>query len=63
MQEFMMNQSKDSVTGVIVHPVPLFASSWIALFCFLKDSLGQSRMDTEQPAEKDRKGGTGHTRH
>jgi hypothetical protein len=52
MQELTMNQTKNSFSGVTVHPIPLFASSWVALFCLLRSSLvnyqAKSESDTEQ---------------
>ena len=53
-----MNQFKDSTDGVISRPVPLFGSSWMALYDFLRNRLagqqaeeqaGQSRR--QEPAE------------
>ena len=43
MQELTMNEFKNGMSGVTVHPVPLFASSWVALFCFLRSSLAKGR--------------------
>jgi len=52
MQELTMNQTKNSFSGVTVHPIPLFASSWVALFCLLRNNLvkyqAKSGSDSEQ---------------
>jgi hypothetical protein len=54
----VVNQFKDSTDGVISRPVPLFGSSWMALYDFLRNRLagqqaeeqaGQSRR--QEPAE------------
>lgn len=34
-----INEVKQSADSVAVHPVPLFASSWVALFSFLRSNL------------------------
>jgi hypothetical protein len=56
----VVNQFKDSTDGVISRPVPLFGSTWMALYYFLRSRLagqdgeaqaGQSRR--EEPAEGD----------
>lgn len=53
-----MNQFKDSTDSVISRPVPLFGSTWMALYYFLRNrkagqhdeaQAGQSRR--EEPAE------------
>ena len=38
-----MNETKDSLTGVQAPSAPLFASSWVALFSFLRHSLGKDQ--------------------
>lgn len=39
MQEYIMNQVKNNMNSAVVQPVPLFASSWVALFCYFRNSL------------------------
>ncbi|MFT5139435.1 MAG: hypothetical protein ACI9H8_001359 [Lysobacterales bacterium] len=46
-----MNEVKDRMTGVVVHPVPLFASSWVALFCLLRTSFVNGRNEAKDAAE------------
>lgn len=46
-----MNQIKHSISGVIVHPVPLFASSWVALYCYIRNILDKDRTQGDSPAE------------
>jgi len=36
-----MNQAKNRMTDVMAQPVPLFASTWVALYCLLRNSLGK----------------------
>jgi hypothetical protein len=62
MQELTMNQYKNSMNGVTVHPVPLFASSWVALFCFLRNSLAKGRDETVNEADEQHTEGV-ETRH
>ena len=42
-----MNELKNSMRGAIPRPVPLFASSWVALFCLLRSSFVKGRSKTE----------------
>lgn len=53
-----MNQLKDNTDGVISRPVPLFGSSWMALYYFLRNRLAgqhdKSQADEsrrEEPAQ------------
>ena len=34
-----MNQCNQRTDGMITHEVPLFASSWVALFVYLRESF------------------------
>jgi len=43
-----MNEVNNSASTAAVRPVPLFASSWVALYCFLRNSL----LDEPQPASE-----------
>jgi len=56
MQEFTMNQLKNSMNSVVVHPVPLFASSWVALFYLLRTSFMKSGSESEAESKIDGKG-------
>ena len=47
MQDITMNELKNSMSGAIPRPVPLFASSWVALFCLLRSSFVKGRSKTE----------------
>lgn len=47
-----MNQSKNSFSGVTVHPIPLFASSWVALFCLLRNNLVNYQAKSESATEQ-----------
>jgi hypothetical protein len=51
MQDYIMNQAKNNMNTALVQPVPLFASSWVALFCYLKDSLANSRLAAQSAAK------------
>jgi hypothetical protein len=62
MRELTMNEMKDSMTGVDVHPVPLFASSWVALFCLLRSNFAKSRNEADAAIDPDRTG-SGDTQH
>ena len=57
MQELTMNEAKNSFSGVTARPVPLFASSWMALFSLLRNNLvnhqAKSDTDTEQLEDGD----------
>ncbi len=46
-----MNQLKSGVSGVIVHPVPLFASIWVALYCYFRNFLDKDRAEGESLAD------------
>jgi hypothetical protein len=48
-----MNQVKDSLSGVNVHPVPLFASSWVALFTLLRSNFVKGRHETSADIKDD----------
>ncbi len=48
-----MNQLKDSMSGVIVHSETLFASSWVALYCLLRNSFEKGHSETEAKTEHD----------
>lgn len=55
-----MNQFKDSTDGVISRPMPLFGSTWMALYYFLRSRMagqdGEAQADQprrEEPAEGD----------
>jgi hypothetical protein len=37
-----MSQFKHNSSGVITQPVPLFASSWAALFALLRHGVGET---------------------
>ena len=50
----MMNQAKNRMTDVMVHPVPLFASTWVALYCLLRNSLVKPRDVADPHAEIDK---------
>ncbi len=56
MQEITMNELKNSMTRTDVQPEPLFASSWVALYCLLRNSFAKSRSETGTQAEKDSTG-------
>ena len=56
MQELTMNQVKNSMNGVLVHPIPLFASSWVALFCLLRSNLAKSRSEPGAEIEHENAG-------
>ncbi len=45
----MMNQFDNSTSGACANQVPLFASSWVALFFVIRHSLAGRRVD-EAPA-------------
>lgn len=49
-----MNQTKSRMTDVMVHSVPLFASSWVALFSLIRNNLGKERDDADPQLEGDR---------
>lgn len=57
-----MNQAKDSFSGVAVHSVPLFASSWIALFSLLRNNLANYQAKSDTGTEQ-RKAQGRNTRH
>lgn len=46
-----MNRFKHNIGGVIVHPAPLFASSWVALYCYIRNILDKARTQGDSPAE------------
>ena len=46
-----MNQLKSGVSGVNVHPVPLFASIWVALYCYIRNILDKDRAKGESLAD------------
>ncbi len=46
-----MNQLKNSTSGEIVHPEPLFASIWVALYCYFRNSLDKDRAGRDSPAD------------
>ncbi len=46
-----MNRCKHNISGVIVDPVPLFASSWVALYCYIRNILDKARTQGDSPAE------------
>ena len=48
-----MNHLKDRMTGGVVNPAPLFASSWVALYCLLRNSLAKSRQEASARVEND----------
>ena len=56
MQEITMNQLKNNMTDGAAHPVPLFASSWVALYCLLRNSLAKSRSEANAKVENDNTG-------
>ena len=62
MQVTTMNQSKNRMTGVMAPSAPLFASSWVALFSFLRHSLGKDQDDREQ-SSKTVDAGAKHSKH
>lgn len=43
MQDYMMGQLKNSTTGASVQPIPLFSSSWVALYHYFRQSLDRKR--------------------
>ena len=49
-----MNQTKNRMTDVMVRPVPMFASTWVALYCLLRKSLGKPRDAADPHAEIDK---------
>ena len=46
-----MNQSNHSINGVVARPVPLFASSWVALYCYLRNFLNKDHAQRDAPAK------------
>ena len=38
-----MGQVKNSTTGAAVQPVPLFSSSWVALYHYFRENYGKKR--------------------
>jgi len=48
-----MGQLKNSTTGAAIQPVPLFASSWVALFRHFQENLGKKREDDDQIATEE----------
>ena len=57
-----MNQLKNSMNSVVVQPVPLFASSWVALFYLLRTSFMKSSNETGNETKHDNDG-VDNTRH
>lgn len=57
-----MGHFSDSANGVVARPVPLFASSWIALFRAIRNRLGNTR-GGEGPSQGPGAGGTSPTQH
>ena len=50
-----MNPMNDSADAIVVRPVPLFASSWAALFAVIRYSLADRSDDSptgETPSER-----------
>ena len=45
-----MNPMNDNADSVVVRPVPLFASSWVALFAVIRHSLAD-RTEGSQTSE------------
>ena len=58
-----MNQVKNNMTDTMVQTVPLFSSSWVALFCILRNSLATSRLQAAAAIERSRPQATGNTPH
>lgn len=50
-----INEVKQSADSVAVRPVPLFASSWVALFSFLRSNL-QGEAGAVAPESADHEG-------
>lgn len=47
-----MGQMKSFSTGAAVHPVPLFASSWVALYRYLRQNFGRNRKRADTATDK-----------
>jgi len=49
-----MNESNNGADSVAAYRVPLFASSWVALYCLLRSSLlGEPEADQAESADAD----------
>jgi hypothetical protein len=49
-----MNESNNGADSVAAYRVPLFASSWVALYCLLRSSLlGEPKADQAESADAD----------
>lgn len=49
-----MNESNNRANSVAARRVPLFASSWVALYCLLRSSLlGEPETDQAEGADAD----------
>jgi hypothetical protein len=51
---------KNGMTGATAQPVPLFGSSWVALYCLLKESLSRPEDSSRMIDEDDCDGPLGH---
>ena len=49
-----MNQTKNRMTDVMVQHVPMFASTWVAMYCLLRNSLGKQSDATNPHAKIDK---------
>jgi hypothetical protein len=45
-----MNRYKTDSDGTMATPIPLFASSWLALFYLLRKNLNDRRTNSSNPA-------------
>ena len=46
-----MTQLKNSNSDEAVHREPLFASIWVALYCYFRNALDKDRAEGDSPAD------------